>query len=80
MVAQYIIHKKHIIEKLKQYGNGCEIYYPIKANSDRRVIRIIDPFVSGYEVDSIYHLHDLLHKYKVDPSRIIYSALVNQPK
>ena len=76
MSAQYIIKKKNLIEKLLIYSKECQVYYPIKANSNSKVIRLIDQYVKGYEVDSVYHLHDLLFKYKVNPDRIIFSALV----
>ena len=76
MNAQYIIHKNKLINNLAAYGEMCQVYYPIKANSNSKVIKILDPLVQGYEVDSIYHLHDLLFKYKVNPDRIIFSAVV----
>lgn len=74
MSAQYIIHKKNLIEKLNTYGEKCQIFYPIKSNSNSKVIKIIDSYVKGYEVDSICHLYDLVFRYKVNPNRIIFNT------
>ena len=74
MAAKYIIHKQKLEEQVKIFGENAKVYYPIKANSNKKVLEILDPLVDGYEVDSYFHLRDLIKKYNVEPQRIIYSA------
>lgn len=74
MSAKYIIHKQKLIEQVKFFGENADVYYPVKANSDKKVLEILDSFVKGYEVDSFFHLRDLIKKHHVEPQRIIYSS------
>lgn len=70
---KYIINKNKIIEELKLLNKKFSVFYPVKANSNLSVLRMIDSFVDGYEVDSLHHINKLLKKIDVSPDRVLYS-------
>lgn len=71
---KYMINRQNLINTVKGYSVNAQVYYPYKANTNRHVIKILDPLIAGYEVASIYHLIYLITKFKVEPQRILYSA------
>lgn len=70
---KYIIDKEKLIKTAKMFSTSALLFYPIKANTNKRVLDIIDPFISGYEVASIYHLSLLRKKLGIEAQRILYS-------
>lgn len=71
---KYIINRQNLISTVKDYSVNAQVYYPVKANTNRHVVKILDPLIAGYEVASIYHLIYLITKFQVEPHRILYSA------
>lgn len=71
---KYLINKQNLIAAVKCYSVNAAVYYPVKANNSRDVIKILDPYVAGYEVASMDHLKQLICKLKINPERILYSA------
>lgn len=69
-----MINRQNLIRTVKGYSVNAQVYYPYKANTNRQVIKILDPLIAGYEVASIYHLINLVTKIKVESQRILYSA------
>ena len=76
-MSEYIVDKNKLISTIMGFNNNASIYYPVKVNSSMEVIRIIDPYIEGYEVDSIELLEYLLNECAVAPNRILYSALIS---
>lgn len=76
-MSKYIIDKNKLVELVREFAKKGDVYYPVKANSSREIIEIIDPYVTGYEIDSIELLEFILSDCKISPTRILYSSLVN---
>lgn len=70
---KYIIHKRGLIETLQGFNKAAEVYFPIKSNSNKMLILLIDQYVSGYEVESLYHARILIKTLGVSPNRILFS-------
>ncbi|MBQ9679511.1 MAG: hypothetical protein IJV48_02375 [Ruminococcus sp.] len=71
---KYIINKKQLIKTIKAFRINAKIYYPLKVNTDKTLLEIIDPFIRGYEVESYYQAVMLIMEMKVDPKRILFSS------
>ena len=76
-MSRYIIYKDKLLDLVKEYGKTAFVYYPIKANSSPEIVDIIDPHITGYEVDSIELLEFVINDCKISPSRVLYSSLIN---
>lgn len=70
----YLINRQNLISTVKGYSVNARVFYPYKANTNRHVVKILDPLIAGYEVASIYHLTYLITKFRVEPQRILFSA------
>lgn len=77
MESKYVIKKNELIKRVCNYKKHASVYYPVKANSNIEVLRLLDSYVSGYEVESINHLDLLLKELNVKPERIIFSSFIN---
>lgn len=75
-MAYYIIKRDKLLRTIADFSKNAKVYYPIKANSNTKLITLIDPLVAGYEVDAFCHLAKLVKKLGVSPNRIIFSAPV----
>lgn len=76
-MSKYIINKHKLASIINGFKQSASIYYPVKVNSSIEIVRIIDSYIDGYEVDSIELLEFLLNDCAVSPDRILYSALIS---
>ena len=76
--------------KIKGYTEIGVVYYPMKTNSNPRVIEAMKHLIAlnlnvgfenvGFEVDSIEHIKELVTRYGIPASRILYSNLAKTDK
>lgn len=65
------INKIKLLSILKLYKTKGEVYYPVKANSDEKLIRVLIDNNSYFNVSSIFYLNKLL-KLGVNPKKILF--------
>ena len=76
-----VLSKKKLEEKykeVKEHFGEFKVYYAVKANDDREVIKVFASLGSGFEVASVGELEKVL-KEGVQPERIISSNPVKPP-
>ncbi len=70
---QYYVNTNELKKSIDALKNDFLVYYPIKANSNPRLVAFFDGIVDGYEADSLVHISRLIRMHKVAPERILYS-------
>lgn len=76
---QFIVRSNEIIRYIEVLKKDFLVYYPIKANSNYRLVTFLNEYVDGYEVDSLYHISMLITKHNVSPAKILYSYPLKKP-
>ncbi|MBO4252103.1 MAG: hypothetical protein J5911_05550 [Clostridia bacterium] len=62
-----------MINTLNAFREYANVFYPIKANANPKVVKLLNPYVRGYEVESIFHARYLINNIGISPNRILYS-------
>lgn len=76
---QFQINKAELNTYIKQLKKNFLVFYPIKANSNKKLVSYLNGLVDGYETDSLYHIVMLTKCFHVSPDKILYSyPLKNQ--
>lgn len=71
---KYVIDTARIDAIIRAYNEmNVELYYPVKVNTNEKLIDVLDPRIKGYEVDSINHIKVLIERHGVFPDRILFS-------
>jgi len=68
----YIFDKAKFISLVKDYQQNADIYYPLKANDDDKIIDTLIELSSCFETDSLKHIKMIINK-GISPEQILYS-------
>ncbi|MBA3758127.1 type III PLP-dependent enzyme [Candidatus Saccharibacteria bacterium] len=75
----YFFTSRNILEinyqKFLNMFEGSEVYYALKANSDPKILTLLNGFGCGFEAASFYEIEQLL-AVGIQPDRIIYGTSV----
>lgn len=74
----YLFDKKKFNNMVKKYQLYGKVYYPVKANDDKRILSIINYNDGCFEVDSLEHIRLLVDEYGFNPKKVLYSYPIKE--